>query len=348
MSRPLGLAAWSVLLAASLPGCSVLLDWGSFTGGATDGGLEAGDANGDGNGADARDTGAPSDAPPFDDAPVVPCEGGACLPPAASGWTGPVTLFTGSGAPPCATPFFSGHAGLHADPATCTACGCAGASGASCADPVMTFFADTGCNVPSGMTAVSATCTPTTSIFQSASVAAPKPTAGTCAGTGGAASTTTPTWSTTGVACTIDTSGACTGGEVCASTPPPTSSATATCVWQTGAAMTCPTAYPMGPQVFYTGIADARGCSPCTCDAPTGVTCSIASPAVAWYQGPCTTPMGQTPAPSTTCLQITPPDPVMLLATPTVSSEGSCTSTGGGMAMGNAAGTGATSFCCLP
>ena len=116
---------------------------------------------------------------------------------------------------------------------------------------------------------------------------------------------------------------------------------------ESGSATSCPPGYSYGPQVFYTGVSDARGCSPCTCAAPTGGQCTISSPAVGVYSNlGCSTQKTTLDAPSG-CSALTGPDPVQLLATPMLSAPGNCAGSGG-MPVGVATPTGATSFCCTP
>jgi hypothetical protein len=120
-------------------------------------------------------------------------------------------------------------------------------------------------------------------------------------------------------------------------------------VMQSSAVTSCPPEYPTLAGVFYGGVDDQRGCSPCQCTTPTGGSCTISAPAVNAYVTPgCNTPpAAQLDAP-TACTAFNPPELVMLAATPTVVSSGTCSLIGGGVPGGVATPTEPTSFCCAP
>ena len=332
----------TVLLAAGLlgaGGCSALLDWNDFSGGLGDGGGT--DGGGGEGGSDA----------PADSTPGT-C-GTQCSTSAPAGWTGPVELYVApvaQGAPPScgtgfgATPTFDGNAMLTAPQAMCSTCSCGAVTGESCDGPVMTFYIDSSCQNPAGTQTVTSMCQPTT-FAQSVTVAAPVAAGGTCAATGGMATTIPPVWGQVARACapTSTPEGSCTAGQVCAPAPAAPFSAS-TCVMQTGTATTCPSAYPTGPQVFYAGVADMRTCSPCQCGAPTGAQCTIGSPAVTNCVG------GSLNAPNA-CAAFTGPSPVKLTdpSQLVLANPGSCSVTaGGGASTGVATGAMPSSFCCTP
>ncbi len=347
-----------VLLAAGLLGtaaCSALLDWNDFTGGVGDGGADDGShADGSVEGS-TGDTG--SDAP-ADTTPMACGTAMQCTASAPTGWTGPVELYVGpvaqGGAPSCGAGFeaaavFDGNGGMLTAPLpTCSACGCGGAMNVTCTPPIMTFYVDTSCaSPPFGTQTLSSSCSPTTYLGASAvTVSAPTATGGTCSTTGGTATITAPAWATVARACapsSAPASGGCPSGELCA--PGPASPfSSAECVMQPGSATACPAGYPSGPQVFFSGVDDNRGCSACACTGPTGGTCTIASPAI---DTGCPTTGSTLSAPSA-CTAFMPPDTVKLASQPTVTGPGSCTLSGGGAPMGTAAGSGPTSFCCTP
>jgi hypothetical protein len=133
----------------------------------------------------------------------------------------------------------------------------------------------------------------------------------------------------------------CASGQVCAPVPAAPFS-TGVCIAQPGAATTCPSAYPIGPQVFYTGVDDQRGCAACQCVGPGGGACLAPSPAVT----ACQPASGSWDAPGT-CSSITGPEEVKLAAPATLVDAGSCAASGGAPS-GDATPTGATSFCCAP
>jgi hypothetical protein len=348
----------AVLLAGGVvgaAGCSALLDWNDFSGGLGDGGAadaSNADASVEGSTADTGSDGAAETAPPTACGAAMQCETSA-----TAGWVGPVELYVApaaQGAPPsCGTGFaatsvFDGNAGLTAPPPTCSACSCGGVTGVTCTSPVMTFYVDDSCATPPyGTMTLSTSCTPTTYLGASAvTVSAPAASGGTCTTTGGTATITAPAWATVARACgpsSAPLSGTCASGEVCAPAPASPFSASE-CVMQGGVATACPAGYPSGPQVFYAGVDDERGCSSCECASPTGATCTIAAGAV---DTDCLGSGGTLSAPSP-CTAFSPPDPVKLNSSPTVADAGSCTLSGGGAPMGVANGSDATSFCCTP
>ena len=337
VSLPLGVAT----LIACASGCSALLDWSGFTGGAGDA-VAAGDA--------ALDVD-PSDAPPehadavVADAPVA-CTGGTCAPGAPAGWTGPVSLYVGSGPAPaaCAVSVFDGHGELVAPPASCASCGCEAATGVGCAEPVLSLFVDPGCSKPSTAVSVSTSCTPL--LAAAATLAAPALTGGSCAPSGGSATVAPLAWATVARACSIGASASCGAGGSCVTGQP---SATAVCVMQASATTACPSGYPIGPQVLYTHADDTRGCGACTCATPSGAACSIAAPAVDTSMDPsCSNPLVMMAAPSgCTLLNGSLFATLAPGAVPTLTGQPTCAVSGGGMPSGAATPGGATSFCCL-
>ncbi len=271
----------------------------------------------------------------------------SCAPSAASPWMGPVLLHVGGGAPPAcdgnASSLFDGKGDLLALAASCTSCGCGGATGVGCADPVLTAFEAPDCSSSGTTQAVSSSCGGP--IFATAvSVAAPQPT-GSCTPSGGVATAASPTWGSQARACPVGPSGTCSGGRLCIPAPPASS---AVCVMAQGAVTTCPVGYSSGPQIFYGGLDDTRGCTPCTC-AVSGVTCTIASPAIGAFDSPACSGSPAVPlsAPSA-CTSLGTSLFLELLATPAPSGTGSCSTSGGGMPTGMATGANAMSFCCLP
>jgi hypothetical protein len=210
----------------------------------------------------------------------------------------------------------------------------------------MTFYADDKCNnVYGNPLTVTGTCATSPLGAFGATVAAPQATGGACAASGGVASTTPPTWEQIARACVGSAPSGqadCNAGQVCAPTPS-SPFATQLCVVQPRAVTACPPEYPSGPQVFYAGVDDKRGCSTCQCAGPTGGACTIANPAIE----ACTPPGGTWSSPGT-CAPITGPEPVRLASgsTPTLVDAGTCTLTDGGVPVGAASGNGATSFCC--
>lgn len=187
---------------------------------------------------------------------------------------------------------FEGHADLTAPDATCGACSCDAPSGS--------------CELPATVTANAASCalnsatTPHTtfdpvtgwsgSCDDSDSIASGKLCSGVqcvqsvtiaplAVNESGCAPVTQPvpkgspsTWATFARACTGTPRGACASpAEMCSPVAPPGFRA---CVFTRGD-LDCPSFSPYRDKhVFYEGLDDTRGCTPCTCGAPAGSTCS--------------------------------------------------------------------------
>ena len=341
--------AAAIVLVAFTPACSALLDWSDFTGGSgDDGGVEGGvpDATTDAAGDVTTDSAQVGSDVAFSDA-VVPCgNGGTCAPNAPAAWMGPVALYVGAGAAPAcdadAATLFDGKGDLVAPAATCSSCGC-GAPSVSCADPVVTAYDTPACSTSNMTVTPTSSCSP---IFAPAVTVAAPALSGSCAASGGSPTTQPPAWNTAARACPISAPGTCAGGSLCVFGQPASSSV---CVMQSDAVTTCPASYPVGPQIFYTGVSDSRGCSACTCGAVSGVTCTIASSAVEAFVKPgCPTPADVTLSAPSTCTSLSGALFLELAATPVLSGQGSCAVSGGGAATGAATPTDATSFCCLP
>jgi hypothetical protein len=240
---------------------------------------------------------------------------------------------------------FDGFGGtLTAPQATCSTCIC-GATGASCADPVVSVYDSSMCSgTPSTTVTPSSSCSAILSLALYVSVAPPVLTA-TCTPGTSTPTLTTASWSTVARACTVTGTSGCSAGSSCVS---PQGTSTSVCVMKGDLETSCPPGYPGTPQVFYTGVNDMRGCSACSCGSVTDATCSIASPAVDTYSmPPCTSP-DVTLSADGTCNAVGGDFFMELVATPTLNGTASCSVAGGGTATGTATGTGATSFCCLP
>jgi hypothetical protein len=350
-------AGLALVAACSTAACSVLLDWSDFSGGT--GGT--GDASGlvdssTGDATSGADGSGGPDGATGDGAPGTCASTCESAPPA--GWAGPlalsVTAASQGAAPACgagfdATPAFDGFADLTAPAPTCSACACGASSGVTCTGPTMSFFVDTACMTPAGGSlTVSSSCVTTPFEAQSVMLTGPSATGGTCPSTGGALTSSAPSWGQVARACapsSLPSGDGCDAGQVCAPAPAAPYS-TRPCVMQAGTATSCPAGYPGGPQVFYAGVDDGRGCSTCVCTGPTGAQCTAPAPAVDIAVDPsCSVPMGTLDAPSA-CVAFQGLEFVTLAGTPTVSSAGTCALVGGGDPMGNAIPSGATSFCC--
>jgi hypothetical protein len=220
---------------------------------------------------------------------MAPPDGGdggvdACAPASActfvpgSPWLGPVAVYVGAGTPPAcsggyATTVFAGNDGLDGGPATCSQCVCGMPQSGGCtATTTLSFFTDSMCTAPCGMpeTLMPSSCgsvdtngCPSDPYVQAA-VPAPH---GSCTATGGDASAPPVAWTTSGVACGPTaplSTGGCSGDDVCLLTPPPAFNL-GLCLYQAGAGLACPGAYPTA-HVLYATTDDSRQCTACTCD----------------------------------------------------------------------------------
>jgi hypothetical protein len=237
--------------ASSLDACSVLLDWSDYTGNA-------------------------------DAAMGVSCgtnEQCAKALPSDSTWQGPIAFYPPQSTPPACgsvTSFYT----LTGAAATCSACSCAAPTGGMCAQPLVTFYADSTCQTQCDQKAlVSGTCVPPvcgTSFTIGESIAQ----GGSCVATGGSPSVPAAT-ALGGTACLPAaplSAATCGTGQLCLPTSP-NPAAPRICVMSKGSATSCPGApYKVGPEIYYTDptqVTDTRGCSACSCGGPDGAACSF-------------------------------------------------------------------------
>ncbi|HXX68022.1 MAG TPA: hypothetical protein VEK07_12600, partial [Polyangiaceae bacterium] len=340
---------------------------GAFDSAIADGGTPASDASSTGDTA--------ADVLEVDSTPPVVC---ACAPPLPGfGWNGPFELFElqgmsplGDGVPDAAAPANLPSCGqngaswaqaldLHgvpeAAPADC-ACAC-GSPSTVCSAPVANYFDDPMCKNPCALDAatIDAGCT---------ALAAPQPgcmdvhvelsttleDAGTCAVD---ASIVVPpvSWQGTARLCSPSpvfsmppAAGACEAG-ICV---PPIESPfeSAYCIIYADI-VACPDAgyaarhaYDAGLP-YYTSVIDTRTCTPCGCEAPTGVSCALdAGTSTDSDQGMCVAP--------TAYSGCTAAGPAQIFATATAAQQGgSCTTTpDGGQAVGAVLPTAPYTICC--
>jgi hypothetical protein len=240
--------------------------------GAADVGFEAGDG--------------PDVAP---DGPTTACvrSGAVCTPAIPPGFQGPAILELSTSdagaappAPSCASPYpvdaLEAYGRPIALPATC-GCACGPVTG-GCSSPAVETYTDNTCvNECNQVLAGACTLDACSSSAQSARITGSSQPAG--GGCTASLQRTVPQWdaaadwgalarvcATTGAS--ID--GGCQAPQLCV---PPAPTGAAICVWQQ-ADVPCPAGYPE-KALLYTSGSDGRDCaSACTCDAPTGVTCS--------------------------------------------------------------------------
>lgn len=254
------------------------------------------------------DTGAPWNAveggggASFDPAGGAPsCDADCPAPP--EGWSPPALFafgpFTEVPACPDVAPYpgIEAYADLQAAPATCPVCQC-GPSETTCDLPLHWTAAAADCAGASGAepTAFNAPagwdgeCTPGgiaagaqcggAPCVQSLTVEPPSVAGGDCAPQPvGPASAPPPAWGTRARECRPAEAGAC--PEIPGECAPP--SGFSLCTHRSGD-VDCPDRYPH-KQLFQQDAEDARACSPCTCGAPEGNTCTVL--ASAFQDGAC-------------------------------------------------------------
>jgi hypothetical protein len=303
------------------------------------------------------------------DGPIEPPCPGQCLPWLPDPWSPPQLLWIGpeGAAPPCPAPaIFMAYAGgidLDAGALPCGQCGCAAPDG--------------GCVLPTTLTANSTACPGTDpSTIQTPFDAPPGWDGGCfagdridagalCDGRPCVASLTiaAPTVAETGctaiqpptpdagltasygVACIGQAAGVCAGGSYCA---PPPATGFEVCVAQQGDD-DCPGSPYTEKHLAFIGHDDTRKCSPCTCSAPSGSTCTVT---LSIY------PDNACAAGVTLQVAIESTEPLCdgvhlgagvgsESASPPIYAPGSC-EPAGGVAGGSVTPTTPTTFCCIP
>jgi hypothetical protein len=328
---------------------------------------------GDAAAKDADDEQAMTDA---EAGPICP---GACVPLPPGGWSSPVLVWQGPAsdlpaACPDEAPFveLEAYAGLvPPSPASCGACGCAPPDGGTCSLPSTVSAASAGCGDGGTATpfdpppAWDGGCTAPAPIdagaecngapcVQSLTVGMLAVTGESCVPSTAVPTSPTPplSWTTGFLACagSVDL-GAC-GDQamlVCVSPSEPPSPYKR-CVYQFGD-QTCPDGYPeTQAQSFWTGAADTRACTPCTCGAPSGSLCtaelSVFTDGACSSQALLSDPISSLAAP---CFDLTPPG--LALGSMSVDKvaydPGTCAFTGG-QPTGTGTPTGLVTLCCAP
>ncbi|HSY24360.1 MAG TPA: hypothetical protein VK841_19665 [Polyangiaceae bacterium] len=322
---------------------------------------------------DAASADAAEDASPLDaaiDAPASACAA-SCVPAAPPGWQGPLliteVLSPDAGPPGCANASWVDTldlvGGPSADPASCT-CNCGPPSGIGCSAPSASFFRDRYCTQPCATpTAVGSACTPlsatgcgTTPHFEMGASSAD---GGACAPI---ATMSRPplAWSSSASLCVPAPSlelGACPSGQACVPAPDPASDPPVLCVAQQGNAV-CPAGYGFrhaprseagadaggdGGSPYFEQANDGRGCTACTCEAPSGAACT-SSGIVAYDDSACTM-IAMTIEPDAGCLAFGAPNVTNATCAGAAVSGGRCAPTGG-MPTGGVTLTSPYTICC--
>jgi len=361
--------------ASSAAACSVLLDWNEFSDGTAQPDDGSGSGSSSGSAAESSSgTDGGLDSSPVS-VPLVSCgTDKLCTPPVppVPGWSGPFVLFSGTPAAVPDTcdpagyaskPAFSGWQGLNAPQAQCS-CACGAPQGVTCAPPGVTFYsgqagATLACGAACGTAAtlpLDGGCVAIPSQCSTFGIGSSAPTGGACAPD---ASVNVPqvAWSTAAIACspTASPQGSCGSGELCLAASAPF------CIMHPGASRCPPGEYYVAQHVYYDGVEDSRGCSACSCAAPSSGSCSFSSagsvglplldaaaglPGAAFVDQACTTIDGFFSVPQS-CAGIPTSGPAKSLklnAAPTLD-PGACTPSAASPT-GDAGGTMATTFCC--
>jgi hypothetical protein len=283
--------------------------------------------------------------------------GYACYAPAPAGWLGPIELYTGGSSPPgCGTPYANdvvdGNGMLSAPMAQCT-CACGPVGGVDCdtsvdwtvyTDPFCTTSCGSGgmppgngnfCESTGGCGVESFKVQAGAPLLNLASCA-PNPT------------TTVPPYSWQEVARGCGYSGpndmgGCMGGALCLAKPASPFGAAA-CIYASGD-LGCP-AGPYGvKKSFFTSVSDTRGCTQCTCGAPTDVTCALNGSLTTYavFGSPCSQPIATGQA-NGTC--VSSPGGAGIQGFVTATPSGGSCAAASVSPTGSATPTGPTTVCC--
>lgn len=257
--------------------------------GSSTGAASSGDAMADGSSGGSSSGAVVGESSSSGDAVTCDLSTHVCTPPAPAGWNGPVARAQvgASDDSACGGAFgnavASGGLNLVANPASCD-CDCGNPSGDTCDDSTTAMYYPP--NFPSpGNNAVS--CQFSQVAFEIGTIAAATgaaqsrwrflpvgPSGGSCAAM---PSTNVPSayFSQRVDLCgPSEAPATCEDASLCVPQPD-AAFEPEMCVWRYGD-VTCPSAYPE-KQVTYNDVSDSRGCSSCTCGAPSGQTCPDAS-----------------------------------------------------------------------
>jgi hypothetical protein len=307
------------------------------------------DAGDDG---DAAASDASSDGP---SETSVTCSG-ACVG-APSGWQGPFAILEGVGGPPpptlpgCTGAYtndsYDGTGSPDAGVPSC-ACACDAPKNAICSDPVANYFSLGGCSLGCGTANqnIAPTCTPLANsgcLAGYATLTNPTASGGSC--TPNATVDVPPVgWTKDVRLCAPPmppTGSGCDGGAVCAPAASLPFEADTYCVAKQAVAQ-CPPEYPAARATYFGGVTDTRGCTPCSCGSPTGVTCTGASITL-YADTQCQTGANNLAIPMACANLGTAKAAVFNGATGT---GGSCISDDGGTPVGSFTPTTPTTICC--
>ena len=202
-----------------------------------------------------------------------PASSHVCIDQPSPPWEGPVVLVVASTSPVCPSSYpvevLQTHRDLSFDDASCS-CTCTDVQGVDCSDIDLVYRYS--CAQPIGSESLTSpgACQDVTPMHNSNSVVVNEDTSN--AHCQPVPSTTTPPvellTSLTGCAGASFPPG-CDTDEICA--PKASAPFESLCIFIAGDAV-CPSGYP-DKQIAYETLSDTRGCSPCSCNGPTGVGC---------------------------------------------------------------------------
>jgi hypothetical protein len=153
------------------------------------------------------------------------------------------------------------------------------------------------------------------------------------------------TWNTAGKGCgNAPPGGGCPGAEVCQPHPPGEPFLTGLCVFK-GGDNTCPAGPFSDRHVFYETAMDTRGCTSCSCSAPSGSTCDVS---VTIYSDltSCTTPV--TTFNAGACGNLSGNPAVIGRSAAVLPPSGGSCNASGGQPTGSVTAILPTTFCCIP
>ena len=314
------------------------------------------------------------------------CQAGfTCVPIIPSGWTGPVALYAGAGAPPdClqsgvyTTVKQNANSGLNPGSASCPTCSCDGSSGVTCEASIV-FMTDGTCaagNCWGGKAGVlecgtapfnnitvpsTAACELIPTLISATGAGAKGVWMGPLTSPGGACTSgqtgtkniPTPTWNQSVRACGDPPAGGKGCGAGACMPRPGTPFDNSLCIYRTGDEV-CPS--PFGKKTLaHQSFSDGRDCSACTCDPPN----AACTGSLTLYTNDTCTANPTPVATPNTCVAIpVDPDPLTVFppgtggAPPADTRSGKLVATGtcppkGGQVTGTASATGPITFCCL-
>ena len=209
-----------------------------------------------------------------------------CAPPTpGDGWVGPLSFWSGSGAPPACTnesgfptEITNAGSGISVAPSSCYSCECGAPQGVSCQVGALTIFSDQACsglnrtlNIVQGecVAFLSSTMDPASVRWESA-----PPAGGACIPkTSGSAVIPPVQWDTRMRACgDAPPNGAGCGIGSCVARPK-APFAKQFCVYQRGD-LACPAGSYSNRSVYFSGVTDTRTCTDCECTLPSGTSCT--------------------------------------------------------------------------